>query len=85
MATLRGPIELPRPLVAPEAFLVTLVVGIVPETDHAQLGWEVEDPIAEQLLGMGSTPHVSLAKIHQLSSHTLREVLDAVFADLEPF
>lgn len=85
MPDARNTIALPAPFVAPEAFLVTVHVGLVPETDHAQVGWKVEDPIAEQLLGMGSCPHAVLARIHDVSRGLLTEVLDACFVLVEPF
>lgn len=62
-----------------------LRIGVVPSADHAQVQWELIDPRDRRVIGMSSAHHTPVAGAHTVAREFLDELLDAVYALIEPF
>lgn len=69
------------PLFPPDVLEFTVRVGVVRSGDHAQIQYEVHDPIDGNLIRMESRHHVDARAI----VHPLGQVLDRLYSDLHDF
>ena len=64
-------------LLVPEVLQLTLRIGLVVSTEHAQLELEITDPSSQTLIGLVSRPHVRFDGVDA--------ALLAIFGELEEF
>ena len=64
-------------LLSPEVLELTLKVGLVLSTEHAQFELEIRDPSSDSLVGLVSRPHVNFDGVDT--------ALLAIFGELEEF
>jgi len=64
-------------ILSPEVLELTLKVGLVISTEHAQLELEIRDPSSDTLVGLVSRPHVRFDGIDA--------ALLVIFGELEEF
>ena len=72
-------------LLVPEVLELTLRVGLVVSTEHAQLQLEITDPSSETLLGLVSRPHVHFAELDTALLAICRELTEFVSKHSGPF
>lgn len=72
-------------LTPPDVMEATLKVGVIPSRDHAQVWWEVKDPTTGVLIGQGSAHHTTMAVLPAAIVHHLRNMLEAIDVQAEPF
>lgn len=63
-------------LFAPPAAEGTLRIGMVPDSDHYQIQFEISDPTNDVLIGMKSWPHVPGVHIRRRIMDALVELVD---------
>lgn len=76
----------PQPaLVPPEVLEVTLRIGVVGSTDHAQVLVEVRNATDGQLLELESTPHVALDQLDTVVDMYAQQLMARVRRNACPF
>jgi hypothetical protein len=68
-----------------EVVEIELRVGIVVESDHLQWQFTVRDPAAKTLLGMLSSPHVSLASWPRHARTIASQLEELIGNNVHPF
>lgn len=72
-------------LTPPEVYEITVKVGLIPSTDHAQVWWEVADPTTRVLIGSGSHHHCTIAQALPVLEVQLEKLVRLVDGLVEPF
>lgn len=72
-------------LTPPEVVEVRIRLGLVPETDHAQVLVEIFDPVTGVQQGMKSIPHDRLANYSHLLKWATDVAEEWVASTIEPF
>lgn len=72
-------------LTPPDVVEVRIRVGLVPETDHAQVMVEMFDPVTKVQMAQASVPHERLANYPALLAWAVGKVLDWISEQIEPF
>ena len=63
-------------LFEPTVMEAHLIIGLIPEADHAQIQIELRDPITKILVALASVPHLPLVNCRRQAAHLLAELLD---------
>jgi len=72
-------------LTAPDVYEGTVKVGVIPDSDHVQVWWEVKDPTTGVLLAQGSQPHGDVRALPELIAWAAERVRMAIEQRCEPF
>lgn len=72
-------------LTPPEVIELRIRLGVIPETDHAQVLVELFDPVTKVQIGMWSQPHRRLDSWSDMLDWATRKGLDVMGELLEPF
>lgn len=62
-------------LTPPDVLEATIKVGVIPQTDHVQVWWEVKDPMTGVLIAQGSCPHGDLRSLPRIVDDQLAKVM----------
>lgn len=69
----------------PTVMEVNLRVGVIPETDHAQVLVEAKDPTTGILLGQWSHPHTTMHGLGRVLDRALAKAIEFLDVEVEPF
>nr|CRY96201.1 hypothetical protein [uncultured prokaryote] len=72
-------------IIPPEVYEVTLKVGIMVDTDHCQVWYEMKDPTTGILIGQGSNPHCKVRDLPEVTAVQLQRCMDLIFGTVTPF
>ena len=72
-------------LTPPAVLEVRLVLGLIPERDHAQAMVEVLDPTTHVQIAQWSAPHVSLDSWYRVFEEAVQKAQQYVGDAIEPF
>jgi len=62
-------------LFEPTVMEAHLIIGLIPEADHAQIQIELRDPISKILIALVSVPHMPLVQVRTRATAALAELL----------
>lgn len=52
-----------------------LIIGVIPDSDHAQIQIELRDPLSKILVALVSVPHMPLVQVRMRATAALAELL----------
>lgn len=62
-------------LFEPTVIEAHLIIGVIPDSDHAQIQIELRDPMTKILVALTSVPHMPLVQVRVRSQAALAELL----------
>jgi hypothetical protein len=72
-------------LTPPQVLEVNIRIGVVPETDHAQILVEMKDPTTGILLAQRSEPHLSMHGLGRAIDRCVAAAIEWLDVEVEPF